>query len=563
MFALRFCNDINTMAEQKNTIIGIDIGAYSIKIAELRTTAKSYSLRSFREFPLSPDPTKDKKIQIIDILRNLAIEYNPDQTRFILGVRQSHVSVRHKQFPFKERFKILRSIPFELEDEVPLEQDEAVFEAKILSFNNQLTEVLAMACPKVFIQEMVDLAQDCGIELELLSIEGIALANLFEDWQGAPPQITREEPPIPGSRVGEIVIEIGHTTSRLLVFSERVLQTVRHIDWGVKTVADSIAQRYGLHHIEALKELQTKAYIILQRESATHEQKLFSDVIQAAVDPFMSRVQLLIYEVQTELGLHFNQGHLLGGGCQIRNLGPYLTQGLEIPFNRYSYFDRLPHVETNTSPQIEMTAAVAIGLAIEGLRRPRNPAINLLKEEFAPQQNSFGFFWETWGNTVKVAFACFALLWVYGIVRDGATEALDNQSYDMLREQATKLAGLKGKDASIGKIEAFIKEQEKEKRNRKTMEKVLEMNSAMDILKKISLNSPNKRQMQFEVLRFKVENDLVEIQGTMASAASPQPLEEALKSLATGRKLEVFPSQTASSGKKYFGYRFRTDRFKQ
>lgn len=551
------------MADQKNQIVGIDIGSYSIKIAELKATAKSYALKNFREIPLSPDPTKDKKIQIIDILRNLTIEYNPEQTKFILGVRQSHVSVRNKQFPFKERFKVLRSIPFELEDEVPLDQDEAVFEAKILSYNNQLTDVLAIACPKVFVQEVVDLAQDCGIELELLSIEGLALSNLFEDWQNAPPNIIREDPPVPGSRSAEVVLEIGHTSTRVLVFSQNVLLTVRHMDWGVKTVADSIAQRYGLHHIEALKELQTKAYIILQRDSATHEQKLFSDVIQGAVDPFISSLRLLIYEIQTEFSVTFGQGHMLGGGCQIRNLGPYISQGLDIPFNRFSYFDRIPHVEINTSPQIEMTAAVAIGLAIEGLRRPRNPAINLLKDEFAPEQNSFSYFWEAWGTSIKVAAACFVLVWVYGVVRDSTSEGLDNQSYETLREQATKLAGLKGKDASLNKIEAFIREQKAEQKNRKVMEKVLEMNSAMDVLKKISLTSPNKKQLEFEVLRLKIENDLVEIQGLMPSSSSPQSLEETLKSMALGRKLETFPSQTATGGKKYFGYRFKTDRFKQ
>lgn len=551
------------MAEQKNTIVGIDIGTYSIKIAELKATAKSYSLRNFREYSLSPDPTQDKKIQIIDILRNLVIEYNPDQTRFILGVRQSHVSVRHKQFPFKERFKILRSVPFELEDEVPLEQDEAIFDAKILSFQNQLTNVLAIACPKVFIQEVVDLAQDCGIELDLLSVEGVALANLFENWALPPPNITLEDPPVPGSRIGEVVLEIGHTTSRMLVLSEKVLLTVRHIDWGVKAVADAIAQRYGLHSIEALKELQTKAYIILQRDSATHEQKLFSDVIQGAVDPFISRLQLLIYEVQSEFALQFRQGHLLGGGCQIRNLGPYLTQGLEIPFNRFQYLDRIPFVEISTSPQMEMSGSVSIALAIEGLRRPRNPAINLLKDEFAPQQNTFDYFWESWGTTAKVICACFLMFWIYGAVRQGISENLDNQSYDILREQAQKLAGLKGSAASLNRIEGFIKEQKTEQKNRKVMEKVLDMNSAMDVLKKISQTSPNKKQLEFEVLRFKVDNDLVEIQGTLPAAASTGPLEETLKALALGRKLETFPSQTTGSGKKYFGYRFRTDRFKQ
>jgi Tfp pilus assembly PilM family ATPase len=51
--------------------VGIDIGAYSIKVAEVEAPSKSYVIRRVQEFPLSLDLTKDKKIEIIDTLRTL------------------------------------------------------------------------------------------------------------------------------------------------------------------------------------------------------------------------------------------------------------------------------------------------------------------------------------------------------------------------------------------------------------------------------------------------------------------------------------------------------------
>ncbi|NJM10484.1 MAG: pilus assembly protein PilM, partial [Bdellovibrionaceae bacterium] len=114
--------------------VGIDIGAYSIKIAEVEATSKSYIVRRVSEFPLSLDLTKDKKIEIIDTLRTLFGQYDLDQTNFIFSVPLKSVSARLLNLPFRERFKVQRAIVSQLEDELPFNQEDAVFDAKIVRF---------------------------------------------------------------------------------------------------------------------------------------------------------------------------------------------------------------------------------------------------------------------------------------------------------------------------------------------------------------------------------------------------------------------------------------------
>ena len=114
--------------------VGIDIGSFSVKLAEIQASSKYYSLTRFQEFPLSVDPNKDKKIEILDILRQIAAAYDVDQTNFTLALQQQNVVLRFRHFPFKERFKILRSIAFELEDDIPFSQEDAVFDAKITRY---------------------------------------------------------------------------------------------------------------------------------------------------------------------------------------------------------------------------------------------------------------------------------------------------------------------------------------------------------------------------------------------------------------------------------------------
>ena len=96
--------------------VGVDIGAFSIKIAEVEATSKSYAIRRLQEFPLSLDLTKDKKIEIIDTLRTLFSQYDLDQTQFIFAVPQRAVSVHYLRLPFRERFKVQKAIIAQLED---------------------------------------------------------------------------------------------------------------------------------------------------------------------------------------------------------------------------------------------------------------------------------------------------------------------------------------------------------------------------------------------------------------------------------------------------------------
>ena len=72
--------------------VGVDIGSYSIKVAEVEITSKSYIIRKVYEFPLSLDLTKDKKIEIIDTLRTLFQQYNFEKTHFVFAVPQKSVS---------------------------------------------------------------------------------------------------------------------------------------------------------------------------------------------------------------------------------------------------------------------------------------------------------------------------------------------------------------------------------------------------------------------------------------------------------------------------------------
>lgn len=545
--------------------VGIDIGSSSIKVAEIDGGTKENRLTRLIELPLSVDPNKDTKIEIIDHLRTLMNSYTEDASaRFVICMPQEHVVTRFRKFPFRERFKILKSVAFELEDDIPFQQEDAIFDVKVLRYTGKTADVLAMACPKAHVREALSLAQDCGIDPYVLSVEGPSLANLFENWNAAPLERPADYQATPEAVSGKIVVDIGHKKTTVLAFVEDSLAAVRIIDWGVREIAHEVSVRYNLHIVEALKEVQKKAFILLNHEGATGDQIIFSDTIKKALEPMIQKLHLMHLDLQAEFNANYSALTLLGGGSQIRQLAPYITQRLELNCNRLKSLEGLGGLEVPLELSQSPKSLLAIGLALEGLKKPRNPALNLIRDEFVKQSPVLQLFWERWGHTTLVAASAFVLLLIYGMAKETLATRLLEVTSETLKTQAQSVAGLTGLQASKKSIRNYIKTQEKNAKMREAAEIIFSYNSATDILKSIAQKIPNvgdsRKIMPMDILSLKIVGENVEIAGRIPSTMNVDVLVKALTDLGTGKVETYTPPAPEKSGQKNFGIRLQVKR---
>lgn len=542
--------------------IGVDIGSFSVKIAEIESSSKYSRLVSYQEFPLSPDPNRDKRIEIIDIMRQVSQNWDIADTYVTMAIPQKNISLRRRAFPFRERHKILKSLAFELEDDIPFSQDDAVFESKITSFKGAQAFVLALACPKERVQDRISLAQDCGLDLNILSMEGAAFASLVENWQNPPYEELPGENLTPDQHKADVWLSIGHENSIFTVFHNGQLIFTRSIDFGGKQIAEAISSQFHIHYLEALKELQRKAFILLNNEGATADQIKFSDTIRHAIEPLMQEVKLSVIETKTELHFEIKEMHLLGGVSQIRNLAPYITQKIELPVNKLHELPVQFGMDLTSVTKNDLIAAPAIGLAIEGLRRPRNPAVNFLKADFAKQSQTLQHFVERWSHTLQILGAAFLIFCVFAYLREDFAISLVSKTQDVLKTQAAMI-DLKGPKASIKNIRQYIKQKELEEKNRELVAKVQKINSAIDILNRVSQSLPPNRSLKLEVFRFAVNGDSVTIEGQTGSPSDVERIKQALSGISQNGKVDASrPPAMTKSGQSGFSLKFLMNRIK-
>ncbi|OFZ12792.1 MAG: hypothetical protein A2Z20_07060 [Bdellovibrionales bacterium RBG_16_40_8] len=539
--------------------IGIDIGSYSIKVAKVKSAYKGYELLHYSEHPLSQDPGKDNKIEIIEILRAIELTAGEDNYQIVAGVHQFEASLRRREFPFRERHKILKSLPFELEDDIPFSSDNAIFDAKITHYRGQTTYVLACACPKEHLMRMLAQFSDGNVHPNIVSIDGVAMANLFEEWREAPWEYPDGLQYLPEAAQTDLIINIGHRTTTAAVIKDGYLLDIRQIDWGGKDIADLIATRYNIHILEALKELRKKAFILINNEGATKEQVALSDLMKQAIDVLTQKLRLALLDMKNLHQIEYRQAILTGGVSQLRNLGPYLTQKIEVASNRLGQLDMLPQLNFGASPNNEISFVTAIGLALEGIKRPKNPPLNLLKEEFAQKNQEVKILWDKWDHTAKILVATFIIILIWSVMRDSFSSSNAEMAYDMMRTQAKKILG--SRRPSEKEIKSYISEQEQKLKLKEMVEGLRGIQSSLDILKNISNFAPNKALGGLNVREFKANTQEISIVGEASRAEVVNQLRSELKKIAKSKQVQDIPSpQAITANYKSFGFTFKIER---
>ncbi|KYG64888.1 pilus assembly protein PilM [Bdellovibrio bacteriovorus] len=546
--------------------VGIDIGSSSIKIVEMQASSKGFQVSQYFEHGLNVAPGADQELEIIEFLRDFTSHYDASQTRFIISLRQDRVAIRNKFFPFNDRIKIHKSLAFELEEDLPLSSDNAIFDAKIVRSVGAGAEVLACAAPKLHVQKAIQQAEDSGFEPFLLSAEGPAFANIFERWNEPPPLTSaptlelvdeQNRPP----RHVQLVLNMGHSRTLVCAFEGSSLIAVRSILWGGKNIAEAIAKKYELPFLEALRELQTKAFILTNKQGATFDQVTFSDTIAKSVREMARDLQLSILELKGEFNANIHSIGMTGGASQIQNLGPFLTQILEVPVNRTSVLDLVPNVLFERNAAVSAKAGLALGLAIEGFKKPRNPPLNFMRGEFAKENHQFKLLWEKWGTTVKVATAAILVLFVYASLRSSFSMSLAERADDALKDQAKAVANLRGRAASESGIKKYIRDNKKRAADLKTLANVAQMNSAMDIVKKITDATPSKTAITLDVHQLQVVDSQVTMQGYVASQKELTLLQQSLTNITSNGQVQSQRSNlNPLSGKTAFSFSFSVDR---
>lgn len=559
--------------------LGIDFGEDSIKIAELIQIKKQILIQAVFEKKLSQQVSEqDRQIEAIEFIRSLATRLDFNSARVIFALKQDKVTLRHKQFPFADRLKILKSLSFEMEEDIPFDPELCVFDAKTILNEGYSAHVLAIAAPKSHIEKTLNLAKDFGAEPYTLTVDGLAFANLIENWQQAPPVYPPSSGPLtsfeddenadldrPLSNI-QVTLNLGHKKTLVIAQIDGRVIAARSLLWGADQLIQELVRKFQLPYLEAQRLLQNQATLLLTKSGHDFETANLASTLEKSLRELVREIQMSFLELQSEFHGEVKAIYLTGGLASLPNIGAFFTQHFEVATNPVSLVDS--YIDTNLLQTSEITVhdiksrfAMAVGIALEAYKKPKNPALQFMRGDFASDNNALKQFWQDWGSVAQIGAVALVVLFTWASFRESLTTTLSEKGNEALKKQAKEVARLPKKQANEKGVKKYISENKKRSQEFKLLQQISGMNSALDVLKKLSESSPSKEQAKIDLVKVQIKDDLVEISGYANSPREVTLLNQRLNAISLDKKvIELQANLPQLENRVTFSMSFKTDR---
>ncbi len=497
--------------------VGVDTGSSAVKAVAIKKNKKSFDILRTHFFPLQEE---NKKAQTLSHLKSLKKLYPERDTQYIFCLPQNEVSTELIRFPFKERYKIIKSLPYQLENRLSLfDYENMISDIKMAGFSEGTRDVLVFSGFKQNIANVLKDLHATDIKPVILTCEASAVANLFESPQENKSSLSpaegekaeKEAEPTPA----HMYLKIGHTHTMALIWAGGQVKKVYSFEWGTASCVRKIALKYEIPFQKALQKFCEKAFVITHTDGYTGSQIAFSRAIQEGFTHLIDKIRLLLLQLEGENIYSCKKIFICGGGAQVRNLQAFFSFHLNIPVSRVDKPTGVPLWDLRNNQDKQNNFITALGTALEGLKKPKNPAVNFLKGEFAIKWNPFSILFSKWRRPLLWGATALVLLSFYSALRNHQTQKWADKTHEIFQKQSARLMKLNRKKVHPDRVKTFIESKKAEARQTELTQVLSKVPSALDTLKNLSSSIKKQESWNLEIQTLNIEGNRIEIQGTV------------------------------------------------
>lgn len=343
------------------TSIGLDIGSSAVRAVQLSGGRGSYTLDRLGQVLLPPGAVRDGEIvdgdAVVEALQILMSRYKFKGRKVALGVANQQVVVRQVDLPALPEDQMRESLPFQVQDYIPIPVDQAQLDFEILeefanSDGTQMSRLLLVAAAREMVDRLLEVMRRAKLEPDLLDLDAFALLRA----------LVVPDPAAAQGGSGEMIVNVGSTVTNIVVHSGGVPRFVRILLMGGNGVTESLQNAFGIgwEQAEAIKS-QPQAPGSQEAQLVAERAQRFIEEIRGSLDYY--RAQGDSIQVQRVV--------LSGGGAQLPGLPERLAEAVRLPVDRGHPMQNLQIGKVGLAPEqlaeAEPFLAVAVGLAMGGL----------------------------------------------------------------------------------------------------------------------------------------------------------------------------------------------------
>jgi type IV pilus assembly protein PilM len=338
-------------------IIGLDIGASSIRLLQLSSHGSSYRIEHFAIEPLPQGVIVEKSVQDIEAISDAiksAIRKSGSNSKYCaVAVSGSAVFTKTISLPSNlAQADIESQVQIEANQYIPYPLDEISLDFEVLGpvpNNPEMVQILLAASRTENVEVRQTALELGGLTAKVVDVEAFAMENAFK--------LVSDQLSVPRDAVVALV-DVGATMTTLNVLrNQRSIYTREQI-FGGKQLTDEVMRRYGLSYDEAGQAKRQGGL------PESYEIEVLEPFKEAMVQQ-VSRLLQFFYA-----GSDFNRVDqiVLAGGCaSINGIAQLVEEQIGVPTvmaNPLANMSLGPRVQAHALAQDAPALMIACGLAL-------------------------------------------------------------------------------------------------------------------------------------------------------------------------------------------------------
>ncbi|GMT41937.1 MAG: pilus assembly protein PilM [bacterium] len=350
-------------------LVALDIGSYSVKLAQLKKTGKGYELINFGMIPIPPDTMIDGEIEnpeaITGVLRNLFKAEKLKNKDVIFGISGQSVIIKKISVPLMSEDELAEMIREEAEQYIPFDIDEVHLDFQIISAEGEIPtqkrekkpdgdeeeqmDVLIVAARKDTIRVVLDVAKEVGLKVRVVDLAVFALENSFEQNN----EIDME--------TSLALVNIGASSTNVNIIENGVTAFTRDLTVGGNTLSEELQKNLSIGFADAEKlKLGILFEGFTKADAIPH--------VKAGLDKICGELRGTFEIFEKTSDYKISKVHLSGGTCLMEGIDKLVQERLGIETELMNTFRNIRYSSKNFDEEyIESVAAMAaipVGLAL-------------------------------------------------------------------------------------------------------------------------------------------------------------------------------------------------------
>jgi type IV pilus assembly protein PilM len=353
------------MSEGK-PLVGVDIGATSIKICQLKESRKGYGLVRVGFHSLEPQTIVDRTIMnsaaVVEALQRTFSQNKIGQKEIALSVSGQSVISRKITVPIMTTAELDEQIQWEAENHIPFDIKDVNVDYEILRRRPEAgqMDLLLVAAKRDEINDYVQIARQAKLKPVVVDIDAFTIQNVFEYNRGLPPDQTFA------------IINVGASQASINIISRGTSAFTRDIANGGNYLTEQIIKQVGIPYEQA-EELKCQA--AAAGAVSGLPPKLFQ-VIEQVADTIAGEIQRsLDFFLATSGEERISRVCLTGGTANLPQLAQAIERRSRVSTEVFKPLERIgveaKEVDGNMLNQRAAQLSVALGLAMRKSKEKR------------------------------------------------------------------------------------------------------------------------------------------------------------------------------------------------